>query len=88
VAGIIHLVGYPALRARSSVAERPAHNRLVVGSNPAEPTSDHLVSEEFTIREILEALLGAERKRKLPLRHKSNDNLFALDESQLLLPEF
>ena len=24
--------------ARSSVAERPAHNRLVVGSNPAEPT--------------------------------------------------
>ena len=26
------------LRARSSVAERAAHNRLVVGSNPAEPT--------------------------------------------------
>ena len=26
-------------RARSSVAERPAHNRLVVGSNPAGPTS-------------------------------------------------
>jgi len=25
-------------RARSSVAERPAHNRLVAGSNPAEPT--------------------------------------------------
>ena len=26
-------------RARSSAAERSAHNRLVVGSNPAEPTS-------------------------------------------------
>ena len=26
------------IRARSSVAERAAHNRLVVGSNPAEPT--------------------------------------------------
>jgi hypothetical protein len=26
------------LRARSSAAERAAHNRLVVGSNPAEPT--------------------------------------------------
>jgi hypothetical protein len=25
--------------ARSSVAERPAHNRLVAGSNPAEPIS-------------------------------------------------
>ena len=28
------------LRARSSAAERSAHNRLVVGSNPAEPTSE------------------------------------------------
>ena len=27
-------------RARSSAAERSAHNRLVVGSNPTEPTSD------------------------------------------------
>ena len=26
--------------ARSSVAERSAHNRLVAGSNPAEPTSE------------------------------------------------
>ena len=26
------------LRARSSAAERPAHNRLIAGSNPAEPT--------------------------------------------------
>ena len=25
-------------RARSSVAERPAHNRLVIGSNPVGPT--------------------------------------------------
>jgi hypothetical protein len=30
---------WPKERARSSVAERPAHNRLVVGSNPAGPTS-------------------------------------------------
>ena len=26
-------------RARSSAVERPAHNRLVVGSNPAGPTN-------------------------------------------------
>ena len=26
------------MRARSSAAERPAHNRLVAGSNPAGPT--------------------------------------------------
>ena len=30
------------LRARSSAAERSAHNRLVVGSNPAEPTKSPL----------------------------------------------
>jgi hypothetical protein len=28
---------WPKEWARSSVAERPAHNRLVAGSNPAEP---------------------------------------------------
>ena len=28
-------------RARSSVAERPAHNRLVPGSNPGGPTKNH-----------------------------------------------
>jgi hypothetical protein len=31
------LLSHASGRARSSVAERPAHNRLVVGSNPAEP---------------------------------------------------
>ena len=30
-------VKYEITRARSSAAERPAHNRLVAGSNPAEP---------------------------------------------------
>ena len=30
-------------RARSSVAERPAHNRLVVGSNPAGPTMTYRI---------------------------------------------
>ena len=29
------------LRARSSAAERSAHNRLVVGSNPTEPTIEY-----------------------------------------------
>ena len=35
-AKLLHLI-FP-LWARSSAAERAAHNRLVVGSNPAEPT--------------------------------------------------
>ena len=33
------LVNFGLLRARSSGAERPAHNRLGVGSNPTEPTN-------------------------------------------------
>ncbi len=32
--------------ARSSVVERSAHNRLVAGSNPAEPTFEANISEK------------------------------------------
>jgi hypothetical protein len=40
----------PNFRARSSAAERSAHNRLVVGSNPTEPTSapEHFISQPVT----------------------------------------
>jgi integrase len=41
--------------------------------------------EEFSIREVLEMLLGTEGKRKLRLRQKGNEELFALYESQLVL---
>ena len=37
---LLHREVFPVLWARSSVAERSAHNRLVAGSNPAEPTSE------------------------------------------------
>ena len=72
-------------RARSSAAERPAHNRLVVGSNPAEPTTSDFLIEEFSVKEMLAMLLGTEGKRKLRLQRKPNGELFALYDSQLIL---
>ena len=38
----------PALRARSSAAERSAHNRLVTGSNPVEPTFEATFPQKAT----------------------------------------
>jgi hypothetical protein len=58
---------------------------LVAGSIPAEPRTTDVLSEDFSIREMLEALIGPEGKRKLRLRHKTNDELFALYDSQLVL---
>jgi len=73
------------LRARSSAAERSAHNRLVVGSNPAEPRTNDFPIEDFDIREMLEVLLGSDGKRKMRLRRKTNHELFQLYEAQLAL---
>ena len=56
VGDIIHPVRWPSLRARSSEAERPAHNRLVVGSNPTEPTNT-----EGQLLVELRASVGANR---------------------------
>jgi hypothetical protein len=39
----------PFLRARSSVVERSAHNRLVTGSNPVGPTRPYLSTYELAI---------------------------------------
>ncbi len=67
------------------MAERSAHNRLVAGSNPAGPRTCDVLSENFSVRDMLEMLLGTEGKRKLRLRHKPNHELFALYDSQLIL---
>jgi len=66
------------------VAERSAHNRLVAGSNPAEPTKSQVLSEDLNIREILEVLLGSEGRRKLTLRTKTNQELFNLYDGELV----
>jgi len=39
--------------------------------------------EEFSIREMLEVLLGTEGKRKLRNQRKTNDELFSDVEAQL-----
>ena len=67
------------------MVERSAHNRLVVGSIPTEPRTCDFLTEDFSIREMLEVLMGPEGKRKLRLRHKTNEELFVLFDSQLVL---
>ncbi len=67
------------------MAERSAHNRLVVGSIPTGPRTCDVLSEEFSVRDMLEMLLGTEGKRKLRLHQKPNHELFALYDSQLIL---
>jgi len=42
-------------------------------------------SEEFSLRELVEMLLGEEGRRKLVLRQKRNDELFHLYETELVL---
>ena len=60
-------------------------NRLVVGSIPTEPRTCNLLTEDFSVKELLEMLLGSDGKRKLRLRHKTNAELFKLYDSQLVL---
>ena len=73
------------------------HNRLVVGSNPTEPTFEasfpqnaadsfkksHVLPELLQLRELLHILLGSKGRRQLELRQKTNQELFALYEGEL-----
>ncbi len=60
------------------------HNRLVAGSNPAEPTKSQVLSELAGLRELIELLLGKEGKRKLELRTFTNQKLFELYDGELV----
>ena len=55
-----------------------SHNRLVVGSNPTEPTKSQVLSELLQLGGLLGLLLGSEGKRKLELRAKTNQELFSI----------
>ena len=62
--------------------EHTVHIREVRGSSPLPPI-DHRrfvndADDDFTVREMLEMVLGSDGKRKLRLRHKTNDELFGL----------
>ncbi len=61
------------------------HTQEVTGSNPVSPTIAPVLSEELGLRELLEALLGTEGRRKLTLRHKTNPELFMLYDNELVL---
>ena len=50
----------------------------VTGSSPVPPIIASVLSEELLLRELLEAVLGPEGRRRLMLRHLNNDNLFEL----------
>ncbi len=67
------------------MAERSAHNRLVVGSIPTEPRTYDVLSEKFSVYEMLELLLGSDGKRKIRLRRKNNAELQNIYEAQLVL---
>ena len=58
----------------------------VTGSSPVPPipASVH-ITEELPLRELLEILLGADGRRKLRLRTKSNNELLTLYDSDLVL---
>jgi integrase len=43
------------------------------------------LTEDFSVSEMLEMILGTDGKRKLRLRHKPNGELFTLYDSQLIL---
>ncbi len=70
---------------RTGTANPRTHNRLVVGSIPTEPRSFALSNVSVCILDMLEALMGTDGKRKLRLRQKTSDELFALYHSQLVL---
>jgi integrase/recombinase XerD len=67
------------------VVERTAHNRLVPGSIPGEPTKSQVLDELAGLRQLVEMLLGREGRRKLDLRNKSNEELFTLYEAEIFL---
>jgi len=61
------------------------HTQEVTGSSPVPPILALVLSEELGLRELFEALLGTEGRRRLALRHKTNPELFALYDSELIL---
>ena len=83
------------------MAERPAHNRLVAGSNPAEPTFEANFTppdidslqevagspDVLQLRELLYILLGSKGRRQLELRQLTNKDLFGLYEGELAFHE-
>ena len=61
------------------------HSRLVVGSNPTEPTRvAGSTAGLLEIRELLGLLLGTDGRRKLELRQKTNQELFKLYDAELV----
>ena len=59
----------------------------VTGSNPVSPTIASALNfehEQLPLRELLEALLGTEGRRRLALRHKTNEERFTLYDSELI----
>ena len=60
------------------------HNRLVAGSNPAEPTKLQVLNGLTEVRELLELLIGQSMKRKLQLRALTNDKLFRQYDGELV----
>ena len=65
------------------MAERSAHNRLVVGSNPAGPITNDFLHEVLNLKGMMEVLLGTVGRRKLRLQSKSNSELFLLYAGEL-----
>ena len=61
------------------------HTQEVTGSSPVPPILASVLSEELGLRELLEALLGPEGRRKLSLMTKTNQELFTLYDSELVL---
>jgi integrase/recombinase XerD len=57
----------------------------VGGSNPPISTIASVLSEELGLRELLEELLGPEGRRRLALKHKTNEELFTLYDAELIL---
>jgi len=60
-----------------------SHNRLVVGANPAGPTTNDFLFEVLDLKEMIGALLGTAARRKLRLQKKSNSELFQLYAGEL-----
>jgi len=70
------------------VEARRAHNPKVVGSNPTPATKPTVLSggiEDLPVRELLLVLLGEAGQRKLRLRNLTNDKLFELWDSELVI---
>ena len=57
----------------------------VTGSSPVLPTIASVLSGELLLKELLEAVLGPEGRRRLMLRHLDNNDLFKLYDNDLVL---